>query len=111
MSTSSYTSATFKTMSCAIRHSVKPPQRNILYCLKQITLIATKTKTNINGMPVCTKHYFSSAETSVSIHSLNVRIDDMIIRVKKKRWRSNPKESRCHTMIPSFLWNMSRTNT
>ena len=97
-----------------MRQTAKPPQRYILYCLKQITLIATKTSTKISGMPVCTKHCFNSSESSVSMHSLNVRIEDIIITVKKSLCRSKPKESRCQTIIPSFLccvYNQTQTNS
>ena len=109
ISTSSSTLTDFRTINCTIRQIVKPLQRKILCDRRQITLIATKTRTKINGMPVWMKHDFSSSDLSVSMHSMKVRIDDIMSKVKKNLCTSKPNESRCHTMMPSFLWRMSLT--
>lgn len=67
----------------------------------------TITMTKTNGIPVWYMHSFNYVESSVSIHPLNVRMEDIMISVKKNLCSSTPKESRCHAIRPSFFTKMS----
>lgn len=51
----------------------------------QLTLRVTITSTSIKGMHVCSMHFSKSSEVDASTQPMKVRMDEKMMRVKKKR--------------------------